>query len=130
MLFVVKAKQTPNLPGAARQTTRWQTVGTDADGNPHAKLPKSTCSGDDWPSGNERYRVLAVRTNEGDNGRQVPLRARPLVQFYVTNDHNRDIDDLAPSPLSKRRANDATSRFAANFQERARSRRRRRCQRR
>lgn len=96
-LFVVKAKQTPNLLGAAMQTTRWQTVDRDADGNPSRQAAEIDFQRDDWPSGNERYRVLAVRTNERDSGRQVCLwEGLDLsVQFYVTNDHDRDIDDLA-----------------------------------
>lgn len=96
-LFVVKAKQTPNLLGAAMQTTRWQTVDRDADGNPSRQAAEIDFQRDDWPSGNERYRVLAVRTNERDSGRQVCLwdGLDLSVQFYVTNDHDRDIDDLA-----------------------------------
>jgi hypothetical protein len=95
--FVVKAKQTPNLLGAAMQTTRWQTVDRDADGNPSRQAAEIDFQRDDWPSGNERYRVLAVRTNERDSGRQVCLwdGLDLSVQFYVTNDHDRDIDDLA-----------------------------------
>lgn len=96
-LFVVKAKQTPNLLGAAMQTTRWQTVDRDADGHPSRQAAEIDFQRDDWPSGNERYRVLAVRTNERDSGRQVCLwdGLDLSVQFYVTNDHDRDIDDLA-----------------------------------
>lgn len=96
-LFVVKAKQTPNLLGAAMQTTRWQTVDRDADGKPTRQAAEIDFQRDDWPSGNERYRVIAVRTNERDSGRQVCLwdGLDLSVQFYVTNDHDRDIDDLA-----------------------------------
>lgn len=96
-LFVVKAKQTPNLLAAAMQTTCWQTVDIDADGKPSRQAAEIDFHRNDWPSGNERYRLLAVRTNERDSGRQVCLwdGLDLSVQFYVTNDHDRDIDDLA-----------------------------------
>jgi hypothetical protein len=95
--FVVKAKQTPNLLGAAMQTTRWHTVDIDADGKPSRQAAEIDFQRDDWPSGDDHYRVLAVRTNERDSGRQVCLwdGLDLSVQFYVTNDHDRDIDDLA-----------------------------------
>ncbi len=96
-LFVVKAKQTSNLLGVAMQTTRWQTIDVDADGKPSRQAAEIDFQRDDWPSGNQRYRLLAVRTNERDSGRQVCLwdGLDLSVQFYVTNDHDRDLDDLA-----------------------------------
>lgn len=96
-LFVVKAKQTSNLLAAAMQTTRWQTVDVDADGKPSRQAAEIDFKRDDWPSGDERYRLLAIRTNERDSGRQVCLwdGLDLSVQFYVTNDHDRSIDDLA-----------------------------------
>ena len=94
-LFVVKAKQTPNLLGAAMQMTSWHTVDFDADGVPSRQAAELDFQREDWPPG--CYRVIAIRTNERDSGRQVCLwEGLDLsVQFYVTNDVDRDIDDLA-----------------------------------
>jgi hypothetical protein len=92
---VVKAKQTPNLLGAAMQVQRWHTVDVDADGKPSRQAAVIDFQREDWPPG--RYRVLAVRTNERDSGRQVLLWEGLdfSVQFFITNDFDRDIDDLA-----------------------------------
>lgn len=76
-LFVIKAKQTPNLLGAAMQVPRWHTVDVDADGKPSRQAALLEFQREDWPPG--RYRVIAIRTNERDSGRQVPLgRTRPF----------------------------------------------------
>jgi Transposase DDE domain group 1 len=93
--FVVKAKQTANLLGAAMEVERWNTVDVDASGNPSRQAAELDFQRKDWPA--ERYRVIAIRTNERDSGRQVFLwdGLDLSIQFYVTNDHVRDIDDLA-----------------------------------
>lgn len=93
--FVVKAKQTANLLGAAMQVQRWHTLDVDASGKPSRQAAEIDFQRDDWPPG--RYRVIAIRTNERDSGRQVFLwdGLDLSVQFYVTNDHIRDIDELA-----------------------------------
>jgi hypothetical protein len=93
-LFVVKAKQTPNLLGAAMQQTDWHTVDIDADGKPSRQAAQLDFQREDWPPG---YRVIAIRTNERDSGRQVFLwdGLDLSVQFFVTNDMFSDIDELA-----------------------------------
>jgi hypothetical protein len=93
--FVVKAKQTANLLGAAMQVKRWHTVDFDAAGQPSRQAAEIDFQRDDWPPG--KYRVIAIRTNERDSGRQVFLweDLDLSVQFYVTNDLVRDVDDLA-----------------------------------
>lgn len=93
--FVVKAKQTPNLLGSAMQENRWHTVDVDADGKPSRQAAQMDFQREDWPSG--CYRVIAIRTNERDSGRQVFLwdGLDLSVQFFVTNDLFSDIDDLA-----------------------------------
>jgi hypothetical protein len=94
-LFVVKAKQTPNLLGAAMQQTRWRTVDVDADEKPSRQAAELDFQREDWPPG--CYRVIAIRTNERDSGRQVFLwdGLDLSVQFFVTNDMFSDIDELA-----------------------------------
>ncbi len=94
-LFVVKAKQTPNLLGAAMQQTDWHTVDVDADGKPSRQAAELDFQREDWPPG--CYRVIAIRTNERDSGRQVFLwdGLDLSVQFFITNDMFSDIDELA-----------------------------------
>jgi hypothetical protein len=93
--FVVKAKQTPNLLAAAMQINHWHTVDIDADGKPSRQAAQIDFQREDWPSG--CYRVIAIRTNERDSGRQVFLwdGLDLSVQFFVTNDLFSDIDELA-----------------------------------
>jgi len=93
--FVVKAKQTANLLGAAMQVKRWHTVDVDASGKPSRQAAELDFQREGWPPG--QYRVIAIRTNERDSGRQVFLwdGLDLSIQFYVTNDHVRDINDLA-----------------------------------
>jgi hypothetical protein len=95
--FVVKAKQTANLLGAAMQVKHWHTVDLDADGKPSRQAALLDFQREDWPPG--CYRVIAIRTNERDSGRQVFLwdGLDLSVQFFVTNDTFSDIDDLARS---------------------------------
>lgn len=94
-LFVVKAKQTINLLCAAMQVDRWHTIDTDANGKPSRQVAQIDFQREDWPL--RHYRVIAVRTNERDSGRQVFLwEGLDLsVQFFVTNDHFSDIDEVA-----------------------------------
>ncbi len=93
--FVVKAKQTANLLGVAMQVKRWHTLDVDAAGEPSRQAAEIDFQREDWPP--EQYRVIAIRTNERDSGRQVFLwdGLDLSIQFYITNDHVRDIDDLA-----------------------------------
>ena len=92
-MFVVKAKQTINLLCAAMQVERWHTIDTDANGKPSRQAAQIDFQREDWPPGH--YRVIAVRPNERD--RQVLLwdGLDLSVQFFVTNDHFSDIDDVA-----------------------------------
>jgi hypothetical protein len=94
-LFLVKAKQTPNLLGAAMLAKQWRTIERGADGAPTRQVAELDFRRADWPE--HRYRVIAVRTTERYSGRQVCLwnGLEYSVHFYVTNDHDRDIDDLA-----------------------------------
>lgn len=93
--FVVKMKQTANLLGAAMLTTDWVSVDQDADGNSIRDVALIEFERDDWPPGH--YRVIAVRDNERRSGRQTCLwdGLDHSVQFFVTNDTVRGLDDLA-----------------------------------
>src|SRR5688572_31744237 len=77
------------------QVNHWHTVDIDADGKPSRQAAQIDFQREDWPSG--CYRVIAIRTNERDSGRQVFLwdGLDLSVQFFVTNDLFSDIDELA-----------------------------------
>lgn len=93
--FVVKARLTPNLVRAVWETTSWKTVEKDACNRPTRQVAEIPFEREDWPPG--RYRVIAVRTNERDTGKQVQLWSDLdySVHVYITNDRARGIDELA-----------------------------------
>lgn len=93
--FVIKMRQTFALQWTVRETKRWHTIDKDADGKPSRQVAEIDFARDDWPK--ERYRVFAVRTNERLSGKQTELWAENdfSVHVFVTNDHDRDLDDLA-----------------------------------
>lgn len=94
--FLIKAKLTPNLVSAVLwNTTSWTTVERDAFHRPTRQVAEIPFERDDWPKG--KYRVFAVRTNERDSGKQVQLWTEldDSVHVYVTNDWDRDLDELA-----------------------------------
>lgn len=93
--FIVKARQTPRLLGAAMLQEVWTVVDRDADGRPTRRVAVLDFQREDWPPG--RYRVIAVRTTERFSGRQTQLweGLDDSVQFFVTNDLYSDPDDIA-----------------------------------
>ena len=95
-LFLVKAKQTARLLGLVAATTEWTTVDTDAEDQPTRQVAEIDYRRAGWPE-DKRYRLIVVRTNTRDTGRQVYLweGLDYSVQLYVTNDHARDANDLA-----------------------------------
>ncbi len=92
--FVAKMRQTANLMSAVARTTRWRTTDRDAFGEPTRQVAVVDFRRDDWPPG---WRVVAVRTSERDTGKQVHLweDLDYSAQVYLTNDHDRDADDVA-----------------------------------
>lgn len=93
--FLVKAKLTANLASAVFAANNWRTIDRDAFDKPTRQVAVIDFERDDWPPG--RYRVFAVRTNERDSGKQVCLwdDLDYSVHVYITNDKDRDIDELA-----------------------------------
>lgn len=94
--FLVKAKQTPNLVSAVLwKAPAWKTVDRDAFDRPTRQVAEIPFEREDWPK--DKYRVFAVRTNERDTGQQVELWSELdfSVHVYVTNDWDRDLDELA-----------------------------------
>lgn len=94
--FLVKAKLTPNLLSAVLwKAAAWKTVDRDAFERPTRQVAEIAFERNDWPKG--KYRVFAVRTNQRDSGRQVQLwdELDYSVHVCVTNDRDRDLDELA-----------------------------------
>lgn len=93
--FLIKMHQTWPLLVAVHQKKRWQTVDSDANGKPSRQVAELDFARADWPKG--KYRVFAVRTNERLSGKQTELWSDNefSVHVYVTNDHDRDLDELA-----------------------------------
>lgn len=93
--FIVKGKQTANLTSAIFAVKQWRTTDRDAFDEPTRQVAVLEFQRDDWPPG--RYRVIAVRTNERDGGKQVQLWESNdfSVQVFITNDMQRDIDEIA-----------------------------------
>lgn len=93
--FLIKLRQTKGLLDAVYARKRWRTVDEDANGTPSRQVAELDFRREDWPKG--RYRVFAVRTNERVSGKQTELWADNdfSVHVYVTNDWDRDLDELA-----------------------------------
>ncbi len=93
--FIVKARQTAELLGAATFHEDWAIVDRDADGQPTRRVAVLDFRREDWPPG--RFRVIAVRTTERYSGRQTQLweGVDDSVQFFVTNDLHGDPDEVA-----------------------------------
>lgn len=93
--FIAKMKQTANLLGVAMLATDWVSVDRDADGNSTRDVALLEFERGDWPPG--QYRVIAVRDNDRRSGRQTCLwdGLDHSVQFFVTNDTIRELDELA-----------------------------------
>ena len=92
---LVKAKQTGNLLHAAMFHADWEVTDTDANGSPTRRVGVLDFRREDWPEG--KYRVIAVRSTERDNGRQTCLwpGSDDSVQFFITSDMDQAPDDLA-----------------------------------
>lgn len=93
--FLVKLDQTANLISEVWATRSWTTIDCDADDKPSRQVAEIAFKRKDWPAG--RYKVFAVRTNERLTGKQTELWSDSdlSVTVFVTNDKDRDIDDLA-----------------------------------
>jgi hypothetical protein len=95
--YLVKAKTTQDLLAAVYMTTRWTTVDRDADGRPLRQIAEIEFQRKEWLASGHKVRVVAVRSRDRDNGRQLYLwEADPYtVQVFLTNDIYSEIADLA-----------------------------------
>ena len=95
--FIGKAKLSADLCGAVQCTTKWRTVEQDAFGQPATQVAEICFARDAWKDLGYPFRVVAMRTRERDNGKQIQLWSHLdyTVQAFVTNDWNADAEDIA-----------------------------------
>lgn len=96
-VYLTKAKMTADLIGALALHTRWRTVDVDAFGKPTRQVATVAFHRACWSERKLPVRVVAVRTRDRDNGKQIYLWENEdwTVQAYLTNDWLGDEDDLA-----------------------------------
>jgi len=95
--FIGKAKLSADLCGAIQSTTAWRTVERDAFGKPATQVAEISFARDAWEELGYPFRVVAMRTRERDNGKQIQLWSDLdyTVQAFVTNDWTGDAEDIA-----------------------------------
>jgi hypothetical protein len=95
--FLTKAKVTQNLAVAIQKHTTWTTVDRDAFGKPTRQVAELDFARDEWQKNGLKVRVIAIRSNERDNGKQLYLwdDLDYTVQVFLTNDTCSDADDIA-----------------------------------
>jgi hypothetical protein len=97
--FLIKARTTGDLCTAIYRVPRgcWRTVDADADGKPTRQVAEVNFARGEWNTRGLVVRVIAVRSLERDNGKQLYLweDAEWSVQAFLTNDMDSDADDIA-----------------------------------
>lgn len=95
--FIGKAKLSADLCGAIQHNHRWITVDRDAFGRPVTQVADIDFQRDSWRSLGHQFRVVAMRTRERDNGKQIQLWSELdyTVQAFVTNDWTTSAEDIA-----------------------------------
>jgi hypothetical protein len=95
--FIGKAKLSADLCGAIQSTTKWTTIDKDAFGRPVTQVAEIRFMRDAWKALGCSFRVVAMRTRERDNGKQIQLWSDLdyTVQAFVTNDWTTPAQDIA-----------------------------------
>ena len=95
--FIGKAKLSADLCGAIQNTTKWNTVERDAFGRPATQVAEISFRREAWNELGYPFRVVAMRTRERDNGKQIQLWSDLdyTVQAFVTNDWMAAAEDIA-----------------------------------
>jgi hypothetical protein len=97
--FLIKARTTPDLCTAIYRVPRgcWRTVDVDADGKPTRQVAEVEFTRGEWSARGLTVRVIAVRSLERDNGKQLYLweDTEWTAQAFLTNDLNGDADEIA-----------------------------------
>jgi hypothetical protein len=85
------------LCGAIQCTTKWTTVERDAFGRPATQVAEISFARESWKELGYPFRVVAMRTRERDNGKQIQLWSALdyTVQAFVTNDWTGAAEDIA-----------------------------------
>ncbi|XXY44838.1 transposase [Sorangium sp. So ce269] len=83
--FLTKARMSADLVGKVAHATGWRTIDRDADGRPRRQVVEVPFRRTDWPDG---VRVIAVRTRDRENGKQIYLweGLDYTVQVFLTNE--------------------------------------------
>ncbi|WP_438020314.1 IS1380 family transposase [Sorangium sp. So ce315] len=83
--FLTKARMSPDLVGMVAYATGWRTIDRDADDRPRRQVAEVPFRRSGWPEG---VRVIAVRTRDRDNGKQIYLweGLDYTVQVFLTNE--------------------------------------------
>ena len=100
--FLIKARMDPHLMGGVSACTKWKTVDWDADGRPLRQVAEIDFAREEWTStawtnAEKRVRVIAVRSRDSDQGKQLYLweGSDYTARAYLTNDLYSDADVLA-----------------------------------
>ena len=95
--FIGKAKLSADLSGAIQCTTKWRTTERDAFGVPSTQVAEISFEREAWKELGYPFRVVAMRTRERDNGKQIQLWSGLdyTVQAFVTNDWQGDAEGIA-----------------------------------
>jgi Transposase DDE domain group 1 len=95
--FLTKGRMTPDLCGAVANTLRWKTVDKDADGKPLRQVATIDFARKEWRDRDLAVRVVAVRSRERENGKNISLwnDLDYTVQVFLTNDTYSTEDDIA-----------------------------------
>jgi hypothetical protein len=97
--FLFKARTTGDLCTAIFRVPAgcWRTVDVDADGKPTRQVAEVNFERDEWKKQGLTVRVIAVRSKERDNGKQLYLweNSEWTAQAFLTNDLDGDADELA-----------------------------------
>lgn len=95
--YVTKADITQDLVGAVALHTKWTTVDEDAEGAPTRQVAEIDFRRKVWTEEKQHVRVIAVRSRDRVNGKQICLweDLDYTVQVFVTNDWQSAADDIA-----------------------------------
>jgi hypothetical protein len=99
VIFVIKAKMTPDLCRAVAATTEraWRTVDRDADGRPMRQVTTVEFGRAVWDEHGVRYSVVAVREREKEGGRKLYLWDEDdwSAHAFLTNTLEGDEEEIA-----------------------------------
>jgi hypothetical protein len=97
--FLIKAKTTPDLCTAIHRVPSgsWRTVDVDADNKPTRQVAEVSFTRGEWNTQGLTVRVIAVRSKERENGKQLYLweDSEWTAQAFLSNDMHDDADELA-----------------------------------